>query len=221
MTSWWRFRKTTPADYAALDRAADKVITSTIELRTALLGFLDQMKNDRRRLEADIQALARRVHPDVSLPKEVSSMKVSQAGLDLIAEFEGCVLTAYPDPATGGEPWTIGYGHTHGVVPGMTITKQDALDLLAEDISWVQMAIDRNVTVQLQQCQYDALASFTYNLGAGSLAQSTLLRMLNAGKSAAEVGPQFDRWVNGPNGPMLGLIRRRAAERAMFEGRPL
>lgn len=81
-------------------------------------------------------------------------------------------------------------------------------------------AVEHQVKVKLTQNQFDALVSFVFNLGPGALLQSTLLSMLNDGKSAAEVGPQFDRWVNGPHGPMPGLVRRRAAERAMFEGRP-
>lgn len=148
------------------------------------------------------------------------TMKTSDAGVALIEEFEGCVLTAYPDPASGGEPWTIGYGHTHGVVPGMTITRQEAADLLREDLQWSEAAVNHQVTVPLEQHQFDALVSFTFNLGQGALGGSTLLKLLNAGR-IAEVGPQFNRWVNGPNGPMPGLVRRRAAERAMFEGQPI
>jgi GH24 family phage-related lysozyme (muramidase) len=65
--------------------------------------------------------------------------------------------------------------------------------------------------------QFPVPLSFTFNLGQGALAQSTLLKLLNA-RRYDEVGPQFLRWNNGPNGPMPGLTRRRAAERAMFDG---
>src|SRR5262245_44221185 len=72
-------------------------------------------------------------------PRETQmTMKTSDAGLGLIEEFEGCILHAYPDPATGAAPWTIGYGHTHGVEPGMTCTRRQALDWLREDLQWAE-----------------------------------------------------------------------------------
>ena len=148
-------------------------------------------------------------------------MKTSDAGLALIQAFEGCVLAAYPDPATGGEPWTIGYGHTHGVRPGDACTREQALAWLREDLGGAEQAVSQCVKVPLAQHQFDALVSFTFNCGPGALAQSTLLRLINAGGDPSVVGPQFARWVNGPNGPLPGLVRRRAAERAMFEGKPI
>lgn len=144
-------------------------------------------------------------------------MKTSEAGVGLIEAFEGCILHAYPDPASGGAPWTIGYGHTAGVEPGDTCSREQALDWLRKDLAWAEAAVDRLVAVPLEQHRFDALVSFTFNLGQGALAQSTLLKLLNA-RRYAEVGPQFLRWNNGPNGPMPGLTRRRAAERAMFDG---
>jgi len=148
-------------------------------------------------------------------------MKTSDAGIALIQEFEGCVLRAYPDPATGGEPWTIGYGHTHGVGPGDACTREQALAWLREDLGGAEHAVGQYAKVLLAQHQFDALVSFTFNCGQGALARSTLLKLLNAGSSPEIVGPQFARWVNGPNGPLSGLVRRRAAERAMFEGKPI
>ena len=143
-------------------------------------------------------------------------MNTSQAGLDLVAEFEGCVLHAYPDPATGGEPWTIGYGRAHGVKKGDTCTREQALEWLKEDVAWAEATIRANVRKPLNQHQFDALVSFIYNVGAGAFAASTMLRMINAGDYKGAAG-QFGRWINGPNGPMPGLVRRRGAERAMFE----
>jgi lysozyme len=143
-------------------------------------------------------------------------MKTSDDGLALIEEFEGCVLHAYPDPGSGGEPYTIGYGHTRGVQPGDTCTRQQAADWLRQDVGEAEDAVNGLVQAPLEQHQFDALVSFTYNLGRGALASSTLLRLLNVGQYD-QAGPQFNRWVNGPNGPMPGLIRRRAAERALFE----
>lgn len=148
-------------------------------------------------------------------------MKTSDAGVALIQEFEGCVLHAYPDPGSGGAPWTIGYGHTAGVRPGDTCTREQALAWLREDLQWAEGAVNHLVTVPLAQHEFDALVSFTFNLGQGALAQSTLLRLLNACTVHSVVAQQFDRWINGPGGPMPGLVRRRAAERAMFEGRTI
>ena len=104
-----------------------------------------------------------------------------------------------------------------GVTPGMSCTREQALGWLREDVRSAEAAVHRLVAVPLEQHQFDALVSFTFNLGQGALAQSTLLKLLNAGR-CAETGPQFLRWNRGPNGPLEGLTRRRAAEKAMFEG---
>ena len=147
-------------------------------------------------------------------------MNASDRGLDLIKSFEGCKLTAYPDPGTGGAPWTIGWGTTRGVKPGMTITQEEADLLLAEDVSSFAQAVNRLVTVPLNQNQFDALVSFAYNVGSSNLGNSTLLRLLNEGNYEGAAG-QFGRWVNGGSGETLpGLVRRRAAERALIEEKP-
>lgn len=142
-------------------------------------------------------------------------MKTSQAGLDFIAECEGLRLEAYPDPGSGGEPWTIGYGHTSGVKPGDRCTKDQAMGWLRQDVVTAETAVMRSIDVALSQSQFDALVSFTYNLGGGALAGSTLRRKLNAGDrtGAAE---EFLKWVRGPNGVLPGLVKRRARECAMF-----
>ena len=143
-------------------------------------------------------------------------MKTSEKGLQLIAGFEGLRLAAYPDPGTGGEPWTIGYGHTDGVRPGDRCTEAQAMGWLQDDVRFAEAAVARNVTVALEQNQFDALVSFTFNLGAGAFAQSTLLRLLNRGDYAGAAG-QFGRWVHVGAAVLHGLVRRRAAERALFE----
>ena len=145
-------------------------------------------------------------------------MKTSLGGIALLQEFEGCVLHAYPDPATGAEPWTIGYGHTKGVKPGDTCTREQALAWLHEDVDWAEAAVRANVKVPLEQHQFDALVSFTFNVGAGAFGASTMLKLINA-KNMPAAAQQFGRWINGPSGPMPGLVRRRGAERAMFEGK--
>ena len=142
-------------------------------------------------------------------------MRTSESGLALIRQFEGLRLSAYRCPA--GIP-TIGYGSTAGVKMGQTITAGRAEELLREDVRQFEAAVSRLVKVPLTQGQHDALVSFAFNLGAKSLEQSTLLRLLNAGdyKGAAA---QFDRWVYASGKKLSGLVKRRAAERALFEGK--
>lgn len=143
-------------------------------------------------------------------------MQTSQKGLDLIKSFEGLRLSAYKCPA---DVWTIGYGTTAGVKEGQIITKERAEELLRDDVKRFEDQVLRLVKVPLTQGQLDALVSFTYNLGAANLGNSTLLRLLNAGdyKGAAA---QFGRWTKAGGKELPGLVKRRAAERSLFEGKP-
>ena len=140
-------------------------------------------------------------------------MRTSQQGLDLIKSFEGLRLSAYKCPA---DVWTIGYGTTAGVKPGQMITPERAEELLRDDVTMVEEQVLRTIKVPLKQGQFDALVSFTYNLGAGNLASSTLARLLNAGDYLGAAA-QFDRWNKAGGKVLKGLVARRAAERAMFE----
>ncbi|PUA41447.1 muraminidase [Pseudomonas protegens] len=139
-------------------------------------------------------------------------MRTSQRGLNLIKSFEGLRLQAYQD-AVG--VWTIGYGTTRGVKSGMSISKEQAERMLQNDIARFEPEIDRLVKVPLSQNQWDALMSFTYNLGPTNLGSSTLLRLLNAGDYAA-AADQFLRWNKAGGRVLPGLTRRRAAERELF-----
>lgn len=143
-------------------------------------------------------------------------MHTSQKGLDLIKSFEGLRLSAYKDVVG---VVTIGYGTTSGVKMGDTITKERAEELLREDVARFEAQVLRLVKVPLTQGQHDALVSFVYNLGAGNLSNSTLLRLLNAGDYAGAAA-QFDRWNKAGGKVLAGLVRRRAAERALFESKP-
>lgn len=144
---------------------------------------------------------------------------VCKAAIDLVKHFEGLYLTAYLCPA--GVP-TIGYGHTDGVRMGQTITEAQADAFLAADLAEVAADVDRYVKVLLTDDQRSALASFVFNLGAGSLASSTLLRKLNVG-DAAGAAAEFGRWtkarVGGQMVDLPGLVARRAAEQALFESK--
>lgn len=142
---------------------------------------------------------------------------ISERGLAIIREFEGFSSEAYPDPASGGDPWTIGYGHTKDVQPGDTCTLAQAEQWLREDAAEAEDAVDRYVTVDLTQGQRDALVSFVFNLGSDNFRQSTLRRKLNAG-DAAGAAQEFKRWNKGAGKVMAGLVRRRGAEAALFAG---
>lgn len=131
-------------------------------------------------------------------------------------EFEGCRLTAYPDPGSGGEPWTIGYGHTGGVVAGQTCTLEQAKSWLIEDMQKAVTAVEGIVTVPLSDAEESALVDFVFNLGGGNLSHSTLLRKLNAGDFAGAEA-EFGKWNHASGRVLAGLTRRRAAEAAMFQ----
>ena len=132
----------------------------------------------------------------------------------MIKEFEGCELKSYPDPGTGGAPWTVGYGHTGPeVVPGMTISQPEAEHLLIQDLHRFEAAVTRLIEVPFTQHEFDATVSFTYNVGEGALSSSTFRRRINAGEDKATCfREEFPKWVNGGNGPLPGLVRRRDAE---------
>ena len=144
-------------------------------------------------------------------------MKTSDKGIALIKEFEGCKLTAYQDSVG---VWTIGYGWTQHVDgkpirAGMTIKQETAERLLKTGLVSYEGDVSRLVKVGLTQEQFDALVSFTYNLGARSLSTSTLLRKLNAGDYAG-AADEFLRWNKAGGKVLNGLTRRREAERALF-----
>ena len=142
-------------------------------------------------------------------------MKTSPKGIALFKSAEGLRLKTYPDPGTGGLPWTIGYGSTSGVTRNMVITEAQAEQMLAADLVRFERIVERAVRVPVTQGQFDALVSFTYNVGEGNFTKSTLLRKLNAG-DAAGAAEQFTRWVNAGGKVLPGLVKRRVAERALF-----
>lgn len=146
-------------------------------------------------------------------------MRTSPNGIVVLKYFENCSLSAYPDPATGGEPWTIGWGHTGSeVTRGLVWTQAKADSQLLTDLSSREMAVSCAVTTSINQGQFDALAVFTYNLGIGNLQNSTLLRLVNADNMDGAMA-QFPRWNRADGKPMRGLTRRRAAEAALFAGK--
>lgn len=140
-------------------------------------------------------------------------MKPSQACVDLVKEFEGFRSEAYLCPAG---VWTVGYGTTENVHPGDVVNRQEAEELLMNDLIEASRAVDDLVDVPINQQQFDALTSLIYNIGREAFRNSTLLRLLNGGKGVHEVGTQFLRWVRGGGKVLPGLIRRREAEKVLF-----
>ena len=144
-------------------------------------------------------------------------MRTSQTGIDLIKRFEGLELESYQDIAG---IWTIGYGHAGPeAVLGRRITKDAAEQLLAMDLKPREQAVERLVSVPLNQNEFDALVSFVYNVGVEAFSRSTALRRLNAGDriGAADALTWFNKaTVNGVLREVQGLTRRRAAEKALF-----
>lgn len=138
---------------------------------------------------------------------------INEDGIGLIKMYEGMELKPYKSPA--GD-WTIGYGHTVGVDENTPAIDEDtAEELLKEDLSDAEEDIDRYIKVPLNDNQYAALASLVFNLGPAPL-QKTLGARINESnfQGAAE---EFERWCYIGNQKSDGLLRRRIAERALFE----
>ena len=147
----------------------------------------------------------------------IDQMTVSPFGVDLICGFEGKRLTAYDD---GVGVWTIGFGTTvypNGikVMKGDTCTEAQAKTYMAHDLKKFEATVNKAVTVQINQNQFDALVSLAYNIGTGAFSKSTLVKKLN-GNDIRGAADQFDVWVNAGGKRMQGLVNRRAKEKALF-----
>ena len=145
----------------------------------------------------------------------VAALSLSAAGLVGIANFEGFSEKAYI-PVAGDVP-TIGFGSTEGVKMGDTITVPKALERLHRDTDKAESAIGRCVTVPLSQGEYDAFASFAFNVGAEAFCSSTLVKRLNAGDYAGAC-QELKRWVYVDGRRVQGLVNRREAEYRMCMG---
>jgi len=149
------------------------------------------------------------------------AMQLSTRGFDFIKSFEG-YHTALPDGGckayldTLAKPpiWTIAWGVTEGVTPGMVMTLAEAEAAFRKELAKHEAIVRRVVTVEIGQNNFDALCSFQYNTG--GLPGSTLLKKLNKGDFDG-AAREFDRWKTAGGKVYKGLVRRRAAERAMFE----
>jgi lysozyme len=151
---------------------------------------------------------------------EVKKMRLTWDDVKIIRDFEGCMLDAYPDPATGGNPWTIGFGNTRRldgseVKKGDKITQLEADKLLMKEVEHFESGVLKLVKVELNQNELAALVSFSFNVGLGNLEKSTLLKLLNENKKL-EASEQFVRWNKANGKVMNGLTKRRLAERSLF-----
>jgi len=141
-------------------------------------------------------------------------MKPSNECIELVKHFEGFESEAYLCPAN---VWTIGYGRTRNVKEGDVITELQAeRDLLEELVEFGEQVL-RVVDVELTQKEFDALTSWTYNLGVGNLQSSTLLKKLNAGDKNS-VPSEMLRWNKASGKVLEGLTRRRQAEADLWVG---
>lgn len=143
------------------------------------------------------------------------NMKISENGKSLIKKFEGCELESYQDSVG---VWTIGFGHTKGVRQGQSITKDEALAMLDEELIEYEEYVEKLVEVPLNQDQFDALVCWVYNLGPTNLATSTLLYKLNKGQYD-DVPSEIKRWNKAGGEVLKGLVRRREAEALLFLGK--
>jgi lysozyme len=137
---------------------------------------------------------------------------LSPEGVEFIQQWEGCKLSSYLDT---GDVWTVGYGHTEGVYPGMTISQEDATALLMEDIFPAESAVNQYVSVEINQHQVDALISFVFNVGVSAFKNSTLLKLINQG-DYLRAADELLRWCYDNGTKIQGLANRREAERELF-----
>ena len=196
----------------------------------AILQKLDSLDGNLQTWDYQLDDLAREIfnlpdRPEASKPylgwlgniKQTSKSnskpnKISQQGIDLIKRWEGFRNKAYLCP---GNVWTIGYGHTKNVRSGMCISKEQAEQLLREDLKHFEASVSQLVTVQLNQAQFDALVSFTFNVGVGAFKKSTLRKLVNQGDFLG-AAKQFGRWVNANGKKLPGLVSRREEEKQLF-----
>ena len=147
-------------------------------------------------------------------------MELSTKIKQKIKAWEGCGLTAYRCPAG---VWTIGYGHTSGVVSGMKITQREADEMFEKDIKQFSDQVKRSLgAVPLNNNQFDALVSLAYNIGIGRLSKSELLKKVKASPNDPTIRAEFARYVyatsNGVKRQLPGLVRRRTEEANHYFG---
>lgn len=160
----------------------------------------------------------------LGIPREDMPGNGLEKAVESIKRWEGCRLAAYPDPGSGGVPWTIGFGSTRdeqgrAIVPGTTWTQERAEARLAAEVEEFAKGVDKLIgAAPTTPGQRAALVSLAYNIGLSALKESTLLRLHKEGDYAGAEG-QFQRWNKAAGKVMQGLTNRRAAEAAIYGGR--
>lgn len=140
-------------------------------------------------------------------------MKINKEGLELIKKFEGLKLKSYRCPAN---ILTIGYGHTKGVKENQEITEEEATKLLLEDISTFETGVKNLVTSKINENQFSALVSFSFNLGLGNLKSSTLLKKVNINPNDKSIKLEFVKWNKAGGKVLSGLTSRRKSESELY-----
>lgn len=143
----------------------------------------------------------------------MGNMRYSKTGDALTKGFESCRLVAYYDSKG---VLTIGWGHTGSVYPGMVITQEKADELLRGDYATAEAGVNRCVTVKITQNEFDALVDEFFNVGVTAMCGSTEIRLLNSGDYQGAAG-EFAKWDHAGGKVIAGLLRRRIAERTLFE----
>lgn len=143
-------------------------------------------------------------------------MRTSDRGIELIKRFEGFADVAY---LCSAGVLTLGWGHTKGVKRGDTCTEEQATEWLRQDLVSAERSVSRLITRPLLQNQFDALVSFTFNLGGGALQRSTLRQKVNRMEDEAAAG-EFLKWNRAGGKVLRGLVLRRQAEAEMFAALP-
>lgn len=174
---------------------------------------------DRSFRTAEVTALDQAI--DAALAAE-TARRIGPDGLALIKRFEGCArkrgdgqFAAYPDPGTGGDPWTIGWGATgKGIGQGTVWTAAQCDARLEADLARFSADVARALgNAPTSQRQFDALVSFQYNTGA--ISRSTLAKLHKAGDFEGAAA-EFGKWVHAGGRRLAGLVRRREAEAALY-----
>jgi len=148
-------------------------------------------------------------------------MKIDQAGIDLIEQWEGLENDAYPDPATGGEPYTIGIGHTSVAGPpevylGQYITDEEAHEIFRRDVVQYEDTVNRCCPGPTSQHQFNAMVSLCYNIGPGNFDGSSVDKYHND-QNYPQAAESFLLWNKANGQVMQGLINRRESEKAHYE----
>lgn len=142
-------------------------------------------------------------------------MQIDKKGINLIKSVEGCRLKAYK-VHKNEKYYTIGYGHYGADVrEGQTITSKQATELLEKDLARFEKAVSSAVVVPITQSMFNALVSFTYNVGAGAFKSSSLLKYLNK-KEYTKASNEFSKWTKCGDVVLAGLVKRRAKEKKEF-----